>query len=249
MKAVAYLRVSTDAQAKEDRFGLDAQREAIDKYAKQNNIEIKKYYIDAGISGATLARPELDRLLKDSDKKTFDTVIVAKLDRIARKLFYQLWIEKELNKYDINIVSVSEPYNEQDSMTVAFRQMVGVFAELEKSRISERMTGGRIQKAKTGNYSGGRPALGYVADKNTKSLTINADKTEAIKLVFQLRMQGLSFQLIANKLNLLGHTTALNKSFSKVQVKRIIDRKELYQGIYKYSNIQTEGKHTAILTA
>jgi len=247
MKAVAYLRVSTDAQANEDRHGLDVQRHEIDEYAQKNNIEIIEYYIDAGISGAKMSRPALDRMLKDSESKTFNQVIVAKLDRVARDTFAQLWIEKELLKYEIEILSVAENMRSTDPAGQLFRTMISAFATFERARINERMTGGRLEKAKTGNYSGGRPAIGYTADKNTKSLTINNNKTEAVKLVFELREQGLSFQQIANKLTELGHTTALNKTFSKVQVKRIFDRKELYSGIYNYADIKAEGTHEAIL--
>lgn len=245
--AVAYLRVSTENQAQEDRFGLDVQREDIDRYAKENNIIINEYYIEKGVSGAKLERPELNRLLKDAEGKTFNQVIVAKLDRVARDLFYQLWIEKELLRNDISILSVAEPFNDDDYMGKAFRQMVGVFAELEKNRISERMTGGRLQKAKGGKYAGGRPAIGYIADKNNKSLAINHDKIEPVLLVFKLKAQGLSFQKIADNLNKSGHTTALNKPFQAMQVKRIYDRKELYSGMYNYADIHTEGKHEAIL--
>ena len=247
MKAVAYLRVSTENQAQEDRFGLSAQREDIERYAKQNNIEITKYYIESGVSGSKIDRPELNKLLSDSENKTFNAVIIAKLDRVARDLMAQLFIEKELLKNDIEIISVAEPMRAEDATGQLFRHIIGAFAQFERARINERMTSGRIQKAKTGNYSGGRPALGYIADKNNKSLAVNPKKTETIKLVFELREQGYSFQQIADKLNSMRHTTALNKPFSKVQVKRIYDRKELYSGLYKYADIQAQGQHKAIL--
>ena len=247
--AVAYLRVSTDGQAQEDRFGLQVQREDIDKYAKQNNINIIKYYIESGVSGSKLDRPELNELLKDSENKNFKALIVAKLDRVARDLMAQLFIEKELLKNDIEIISVAEPMRAEDATGQLFRHIIGAFAQFERARINERMTGGRLLKARKGSYSGGRPAIGYTADKNTQSLKVNPDKTEAVRLVFKLREQGLIFQAIADKLNESGHTTALNKPFSKVQVKRIYDRKELYSGLYKYADIQAQGQHEAILTA
>ncbi len=248
-KAVAYLRVSTDGQASEDKFGLDSQKEDINKYAQKNNIEIIEYYIDAGVSGAKMSRPELDRMILDSEANNFTQVIVAKLDRVARDLMAQLFIEKELLKRGVEIISVAEPMRSTDPTGQLFRHIIGAFAEFERARINERMTGGRIQKAKTGKYSGGRPAIGYVADKNSNSLSVNSNKTEAIRLVFKLRGDGLSFDTIAQKLNELGHTTATGKAFSKVAVKRIYDRKELYEGIYNYSGIKTEGQHQAILAS
>jgi len=247
LTAVAYLRVSTDGQAQEDRFGLQVQREDIDKYAKQNNINIVKYYIESGVSGSKLDRPELNELLKDSDNKTFKAVIVAKLDRVARDLMAQLFIEKELLKNDIEIISVAEPMRAEDATGQLFRHIIGAFAQFERARINERMTSGRRQKAKKGKYSGGRPALGYIADKNSKSLVIDNNKADIIRLAIDLRAKKLSYEAIASKLNSLGHTTALNKQFTKMQVKRICDRKELYQGNYSYSGIQTIGHHQAII--
>jgi DNA invertase Pin-like site-specific DNA recombinase len=247
MNAVAYLRVSTDAQAQEDKHGLEVQRQDIDEYAQKNGLTITHYYFDAGVSGSKMSRPELDRMIKDAESKTFTQVIVAKLDRVARDTFAQLWIEKELLKSDVEITSVAEAFRANDPAGQLFRTMISAFAQFERARINERMTGGRMQKAKTGNYSGGRPAIGYTADKNNKSLAVNHNKTDLIKLVFELRQQNKSFQQIADALNLAGHTTAKEKTFSKVQVKRIFDRKELYSGIYNYSDIKTEGKHEAIL--
>jgi site-specific DNA recombinase len=178
-KAVAYLRVSTDAQANEDRHGLDIQRNEILEYCKKNNIELIEQYIDAGVSGSKMSRPELDRMLKDAESKAFTQVIVAKLDRVARDTFAQLWIEKELLKHDIEIVSVAEPMSAADPAGQLFRTMISAFATFERARINDRMTGGRLEKAKTGKYSGGRPAIGYVADKNNNSLSVNNQKTEA----------------------------------------------------------------------
>jgi len=62
MRATGYLRVSTDAQAGEDRFGLESQTEAIRNFAKGEGYDLISWYTDAGVSGGTLERPELQRL-------------------------------------------------------------------------------------------------------------------------------------------------------------------------------------------
>ena len=247
MNAVVYLRVSTDGQAQEDKYGLSTQWEDIANYAKQNNTNIVETYTEAGVSGSLIDRPMLNKLLKDAEAGKFQYVVVAKLDRVARDLMAQLWIEKELLRKGVEIISVAEPMRANDPTGQLFRHIIGAFAQFERSRINKRMTGGRLQKAKSGKYSGGRPPIGYTADKNTQSLQINPEKTATVLLVFELRKQGDTFQSIADKLNTTGHTTALNKTFSKGQVKRIIDRKRLYSSIYKYSDIETDGMHQAII--
>ena len=247
MNAVVYLRVSTDGQTQEQKYGLSTQWEDIAKYAEQNNINVVETYTEAGVSGSLIDRPMLNKILKDAEAGKFQYVIVAKLDRVARDLMAQLWIEKELLKKGIEIISVAEPMRATDPTGQLFRHIIGAFAQFERARINERMSGGRLQKAKKGGYAGGRVPIGYISDKNTNTLVVNPQKVEAIKLVFKLRALGMSFQQIADFLNEAGHTSALNKEFSKNQIKRIYDRKNLYSGNCKYSNIEAIGLHQAII--
>lgn len=248
-RAAAYLRVSTDNQAMEDSYGLPAQEEAILAYARNQGIEVVAFFVDDGHSGATLDRPGLQQMLKESSLKKFDVVLVAKMDRIARDLYYSLFIEKELLINGIEIVSVSEPVSGNDPMNTAFRQLMGVFAQLEKDMITMRMSSGRKQKASQGGYSGGRAAFGYCAKRGTKKLRVDSCKARAVKRTFELRAKhpGWSLRQLAEHLNEEGHTTAQGKEFRPMQVKRILDREEFYNGQYSYGDIEAKGKHKAIL--
>jgi hypothetical protein len=90
--AAGYLRVSTENQAAEDKFGIPEQKGNIERYAKTNGFEIVKWYSDPGVSGALLDRPGLNEMLKDSKGKQFKAVIIAKMQVkriIDRKEFYQ----------------------------------------------------------------------------------------------------------------------------------------------------------------
>lgn len=249
MKAAAYLRVSTDGQTGEDKFGLPAQKEAILAYAINQGIEVVAFFEDNGISGATLDRPALHQLLHDAGQGLFNVVLVAKMDRVARDLYTALFIEKELLVSNVEIVSVSEPVGGRDPMNTAFRQMMGVFAELEKSMITMRMSGGRKQKARSGGYAGGGAAVGYKAQRGSKVLQLDQEKAGTVKRVFELRQahEDWSLQQLADQLNIEGHTTAQEKSFKPMQVKRILDREDFYSGRYSYAGIEAEGKHEAII--
>ena len=248
-RAAAYLRVSTDNQAMEDSYGLPAQEDAILSYARNQGIEVVAFFVDDGYSGATLDRPGLQELIKESGTKSFDVVLVAKMDRVARDVYYSLFIEKELLINSIEIVSVSEPVSGSDPMNTAFRQLMAVFAQLEKDMITMRMSNGRRQKASQGGYSGGRAALGYCAKRGTKKLRVDSSKARAVKRTFELRAKhpGWSLRQLAECLNEEGHTTAQGKKFKPMQVKRILDREEFYNGRYSYGDIVAKGKHRAIL--
>jgi site-specific DNA recombinase len=249
-KAVAYIRVSTDGQAGEDRFGLAAQRDAIESWSASNGYEIVQWYSDEGFSGGTAERPGLQSMLADSfGFKGIDRVLVAKMDRVARDLYIQLFVEKELIKSGIEIFSVSEPFFGNDPMMQAFKQMMGVFAQLEKSMISARMSGGRKQKAKTGGYSGGAAAIGYKAALGSKVLEVDEEKIATVRRCFEIRSENPDYTLqrIADQLNDEGHTTKRGARFTPKQVSRIFEREAFYRGDYIYSGIQSAGQHVSIL--
>ncbi|MBA7495400.1 hypothetical protein ES702_05982 [subsurface metagenome] len=195
IKVVGYIRVSTENQV-EDGMGLDIQEETIKNYcSKQKDYSLIKIYSDPGISGGTINRPGLNELLRDAKEKKFEKVIVAKLDRLARDLYVQLWIEKELMVYDTELFSISEPYRGKDPMSVAMRQMVGVFAQLEKGRITERLVSGRLKKFSKGGYAGGNLSLGYISVDG--QLRIAPDEAEVVQMIKKWRRNGLSLPKIA----------------------------------------------------
>lgn len=247
MVVAAYLRVSTDAQAGADRYGLDAQRSDIESYAKAHDMAIGLWFEDT-VSGATLDRPGLSDLLSAASSHAFTVVIVAKLDRVARDLMLQLWIEKELLRSGVEIVSVAEPTNGNDPTSHLFRQIIGAFAEFEKARITSRMSGGRKAKAKDGGYAGGKAPLGYGSQRGSHVLVVEPKQAATVRQVFALRSSGLSLHSIASKLNASALTTAEGKPWHAVQVKRVLDRKPLYCGKYGYGGITADkGKQERIL--
>lgn len=251
--AVGYLRVSTEGQVGEDKFGLPVQRQAIQEYAHQHGLHVVCWHGDEGITGATLDRPGLKDMLDrlpDLKQQGLEFVLVAKMDRLARDLMAQLWIEKELLRHGVELVSVAEPFRGQDPANVLFRQIIGAFAQFEKARIADRLSAGKRLKASQGGFAGGPAPLGYRTDPLTKCLEVDEDKVPTVRRVFDLREEHPDWTLdrIASVLNQEGHTTAKGKPFGKVQVKRILDRRELYAGLYRYAGLQAPGKHQAIIS-
>ena len=248
-KAAAYLRVSTEGQVGEDKFGLAAQREAVEQYAKTQGFDIVAWYEDDGISGGTLERPGLLSLLDGAKAKTFSVVILAKMDRVARDLMAQLWIEKELLKAEVELVSAAEPFRGNDPANVLFRQIIGAFAQFEKSRIAERMSGGRRQKAARGGYSGGGAPTGYRAHRGGKALEVDPEAARLVLRTFALRdaAPAAALQDLADTLNAEGFAGPKGGKIFAMQVKRLLDRRAFYEGVYRYSGIEAEGQHPALL--
>jgi DNA invertase Pin-like site-specific DNA recombinase len=248
MRAAGYLRVSSDGQVGPEHFGLDSQRAQIEAYAIANGLELVTWFEDAGISGGTLARPGLVACLKAAAHRTVDVVLVAKMDRLSRDVTDSLVIRSRFLLSNVQVVSVTEPYDPNDPAGVFFMHIMTAMGQLEKSRIKDRLSGGRKAKARQGGYAGGRPALGYTASKGGKVLTVDPVGAAAVQRVYALRSENLSLGKIAAALNQEGITTAEGSRWHESQVKRVLDRKPLYEGRYVYADVTAvQGKQQAIL--
>jgi site-specific DNA recombinase len=248
MRAAGYLRVSTDDQASENAYGLDAQRETVNRYCETNNIELCSIFQDT-VSGGLHDRPGLLSLLEKAKGGEITRVIVPKLDRLSRDTMYCLWIEKELRKNGIELISVAEPYRWDDPMQKMMLTIVAAFAEYEKELIKLRMSGGRRAKARRGGYAGGRPCMGYKSEKLDRKLVLDVEQAATVKKVFEIKDHDPKLYLkeIAAKLNSEGFRTAEGGIFYPVSVKRILDRRSFYEGVYSYAGIEADGQHQHII--
>ena len=251
MKIAAYVRVSTELQTGPDKYGLDAQRSDIEAFAKAQGSTVVRWYVDEAESGTKLDRPALLDLLADAEGDSFECVVVAKLDRLSRDLFGQLYIEDQLRKASVCVLSASEPDFKDDPQGRLFRNLLGAFAEYEVELIRARLYGGRREKAKRGGYAGHKPPLGYTA--SGKQLVIDENEAQAVRMIFDLRAQPghrrkhKSLRQIAAEVNEAGYRTKTGREFGAVAIKRILDRRDFYMGLYQFAGINTQGQHTPVL--
>ena len=245
-RVAEYRRVSTLTQA-ENGYGLASQKSLIHGYIKKNKCQLIATYEDPGVTGSTIDRPGLLKLLDDAKKNMFDFVLVAKMDRLARDLYIQLWIEKELKKCGVEIISVQEPelYGANDPMTVAFRQMIGVFAHLEKNVIVARLKSGRTQKAMTGGKHSGKKAYGY--DIKGGQYVINKEEAEVVKTIFRMFAEGKSLGQIVKALKNDGLKSKSGKEFQINTVKGILHNQN-YIGNIRFNNEFIQGSHDPIVS-
>ena len=109
MTAVIYARYSSDNQREES---IEGQIRECTAYAEKNGITIVKHYIDRAISAKTDNRPEFQQMIKDSDKKLFDIVLVWKLDRFARNRYDSARYKTQLKKNGVKLMSATEIISE-----------------------------------------------------------------------------------------------------------------------------------------
>lgn len=249
-RAIGYLRVSTTEQSKDDKFGLEAQKEAITKYAKENGYTIVEWAKDV-VSGVKERRPAFDNIVFGADVKNppYEAVIVYKSDRLARDIklfFYYLML---LEKKSVKLCSATENFDESDPIVHAQMALMIFCAEQERRNIEMRTRAGRAVKASRGGYSGGRLAYGYNVVRGV--LTINPSEAPIVKMIFKMRdEQHLAFEAIADYLNDNHIPTKSGKEWSRGIVFHLYENKKFYQGFYRYGkdNFEwVEGEHEAII--
>jgi len=150
MKAVTYLRVSTQEQ------GLGMQEEAIKRYCEVQAIKPLRTFKDIGVSGSKESRPEFDKLLKALRNKEFDTLIVYKLDRIGRSLSHLVKLFEEFKAKKIDFISVTQNINTSTAEGNMFLQMLMVLAEYERALTIRRVNDG-LNRARANGVKLGRP--------------------------------------------------------------------------------------------
>ncbi len=246
LRVAAYIRVSTDEQAKEG-YGLVYQEEKIKSFVVSQDyiLEEKHLYRDEGRSGTLPieGRPELKRLFDDAAKKEFDVVLVYRLDRFFRKTRLLLDALDRLSNFGVGFRSTTESFDTTNITGRFMTTMLGAVAEMERDTIKERMMSGRAVAARSGKWVMGGAPYGYEIDKKTKTLKIVPEEGKWIKEFFKwLVEENLSLHKIAkraNELKIATKGTRLNRKILGKKVsgywhKRTLDRiltNDVYAGI------------------
>jgi len=258
MNVIGYVRVSTSGQAK-DGYSLAYQQDEIRSYCEQQGWNLMQVFTDEGISGAKVDEEalEVDRIgfqsmLAALSTRDYDAVVVLNTSRLWRSDIVKVLVHREFKKYGVDVKSIEQPtYSiyKKDPSNFLINGLMELLDAYQRLEISMKLSRGRNKKAQQGGYAGGRAAFGYKANKGQKSIAVNERQAIAVKRLFDIREQYPSWTLteLATQLNVEGFTTQQGKPFGKVQVKRILDRRAFYQGLYRYGGIEAEGVHQAII--
>lgn len=248
MKAIGYARVSTDRQKNERTIEL--QTVEINNYCLVNKIHLVETFKDDGVSGANeienrIGLPDLFNFLEHN--KDIQIVIIYKLDRLARDLYIQEHIIKQLDKLNVQLVSTKEKDLESnDPMRKGFRQFMGLISEMEKGFIRMRLSAGRNRKALQGGYAGGGVPLGY--EIKGGQLVVSDDDSPTVKLVFRLKKRKMTLGQIAKYLTENNIPTAKGGKWYRATVKYILENR-IYKGKYDYSTVQVVNPSFSIITS
>src|SRR5439155_25662331 len=164
-------RISTDEA--HQPYSLEAQSERLGAYAEsQEGWRIVRRFSDQA-SGASLERPGLERALKEAEAKRFDLLLVYRVDRLSRSVRGLAQILARLDEAKVLFRSATEPFDTASSAGRMMVQLLGVFAEFERSSIVERTIAGMERKAARGEWTGDALPFGYTIDEERRHLVPN----------------------------------------------------------------------------
>jgi len=161
MNAVIYARYSSDNQREES---IEGQIRECTAYAERNGITVVRHYIDRALSAKTDNRPDFQQMIRDSNKKLFEIVLVWKFDRFARNRFDSANYKMILKKNNVHLISVMEPIAE-GSQGILVETLLEGMAEYYSAELSEKVIRGQTENALKGKCTGGTGTIGYKIDE------------------------------------------------------------------------------------
>lgn len=191
-----YIRVSTEDQAREG-FSLGEQEEKLRQLCKYKDFEIYKVYKDAGISAKNMKdRPAFQQMLEDMKAGKLNYIVAYKLDRVTRSVRDLEVLITTLEDYHCYLVCERDDVNTSTANGRFFVRMLTVLSQLEIEIVSERTKFGLNGAIKSGHIPGKCP-FGYYRDTD-KTLKINNSTKDLVVKIFEMYLEGKSYQAIAN---------------------------------------------------
>jgi len=186
LRCAIYTRKSSEEGLEQDFNSLDAQREACAAFIQSQRHEgwtlIPGSYDDGGVSGGTMNRPALQRLLEDIEQGLVDVVVVYKVDRLTRSLSDFARIVEIFDKKGVSFVSVTQQFNTTSSMGRLTLNVLLSFAQFEREVTGERIRDKFAASRRKGIFMGGNIPLGY--DLDNRRLVINEADADLVRRLF-----------------------------------------------------------------
>ncbi|WP_371225351.1 recombinase family protein [Roseovarius sp. 2305UL8-3] len=210
-RCAIYTRKSSEDGLEQEFNSLDAQREACAAFIASQKIEgwvlVPDAYDDGGLSGGTLERPGLQRLMADIRSGKVDRIVVYKIDRLTRSLGDFAKIVEVLDKAGGSFVSVTQSFNTATSMGRLTLNMLLSFAQFEREVTAERIRDKIAASKKKGFWMGGNVPLGYEPDGRT--LKIKEPDAQIIRTIYDLYKEHGTVREVKEQADRLGLKTAI----------------------------------------
>ena len=209
LRCAIYTRKSTEQGLEQEFNSLDNQREAAEAYIKSQAHEgwrlLPSYYDDGGISGGTLDRPALQRLLDEVRAGRVDIIVVYKVDRLTRSLTDFAKLVELFDQHGTSFVSVKQAFNTTTSMGRLTLNVLLSFAQFEREVTGERIRDKIASSKRRGLWLGGVYPLGYQSEN--KRLVPCPGEAEQVRFMFRRYLEVGSINALVRDLDSRGLRT------------------------------------------
>lgn len=248
LRCAVYTRKSTEEGLDQEFNSLDAQRDACEAFIASQRAEgwvlFPNHYDDGGVSGGTLERPALKRLLADIEEGQIDVVVVYKIDRLSRSLMDFAKLVETFERNGVTFVSVTQSFNTTTSMGRLTLNILLSFAQFEREVIGERIRDKFAASRKRGLWMGGAVPLGYrVLDRK---LLVEPREALIVKRIFERFVQVGSNVDIVRELQADGVANRRGTPLDKAFIARVL-RNRVYLGEAVHKGVSYPGEHEAII--
>jgi site-specific DNA recombinase len=248
MKRIAfYTRISTDETLQ--KYSLEAQRDRLEAAARAqygDDWTLFKMYRDQE-SGTHMRRPGLAEMLVDAQARSFDVLLVYRVDRLSRKLRQLAQMVDDLTEWGVALKSITEPFDSGNLAGMMMLQMLGVFAQFEHGTIVERTKVGMEKKARTGAWVGGAVPYGYRLQPDKKTLVQDDDEAFIVRRIFARYSTGaVGVRSLRDELTRDGHWKRTGKPWDARTLLHML-RNPVYVGKIRWKTELHEGIHEGIV--
>jgi site-specific DNA recombinase len=248
-RCAVYTRKSTEEGLDMEFNSLDAQREACEAFIASQKAEgwvlVPDRYDDGGVSGGTLERPALKRLLANIEDGRVDVVVVYKIDRLSRSLMDFAKLVEVFERRHVTFVSVTQSFNTTTSMGRLTLNVLLSFAQFEREVIGERIRDKVAASRRKGMWMGGYPPLGY--DVKARKLVVNEVEAATVRNIFERFVRVGSATALARALAAEGVKTKQGSPIDKGFLYRLLNNR-VYLGEAVHKGAAYPGEHDGIVS-
>ncbi|KZD03103.1 recombinase family protein, partial [Oceanibaculum pacificum] len=248
LRCAVYTRKSSEEGLEQEFNSLHAQREACEAYIASQRSEgwvlVRDRYDDGGISGGTLERPGLERLLADIEDGLIDVVVVYKIDRLSRSLADFAKLVEVFDRNGVTFVSVTQSFNTTTSMGRLTLNILLSFAQFEREVTAERIRDKVAASRKKGMWMGGVPPYGYRVEN--RKLVPDDERAEHVRWIFARFLEIGSGTELAREVATRNMRTPRGNSVDKKHIYRMLNNRA-YIGEAVHKGDSYPGEHDAII--
>ena len=232
MNVVIYARFSSHSQTEQS---IEGQLKACYEYAERNSYTVIGEYIDRALTGTNDNRPEFQRMIEDSRKKTFQGILVYQLDRFARNRYDSAVYKKKLKKNGVRVLSARENISE-DASGILIESVLEGLAEYYSAELSQKVRRGLDINASKCLCTGGGVALGFKVDKD-RHFQVDEDTAPVVREIFEMYANGKTVTEIITMMNARNIVTSRGSAFNKNSLRKMLQNKR-YIGTYTYKGTE-----------